>query len=74
MNNQEYKTRPKIVNINSNETSFYPYSVKINKCSGSSNNINDPFAKLCVLDVVKNINLKVFNPMSRNNATRHKIS
>ena len=71
MNNQEYKTRPETVNINSNEPSFYPYSVKINKCSGSSNNINDPFAKLYVLDVVKNINLKVFNLMSRNNARRH---
>ena len=46
-------------NINSNKPSFYPYSVKINKCSGSCNNINDPYANMCVSDVVKNINLKV---------------
>ena len=26
----------------------------INKCSGSGNNINDPYAKLCIPDVVKN--------------------
>ena len=35
MNNQECKVRPEIININSNEPSFYPYSVKISKCSGS---------------------------------------
>ena len=26
----------------------------INKCSGSGNNINDSYAKLCIPDVVKN--------------------
>ena len=57
--------------INNNETLFYPYSIKVNKCSGSCNNINDPYAKLRVPDVVKNINVKVFNLMSRSNETRH---
>ena len=51
----------------SNEPSFYPYRVKISKCSGSCNNINDPYAKLCVPDVTKNMNIKVFNLMSRTN-------
>ena len=41
------------------------------KCSGSFNNINDSYAKLSVLDVVKNINVKVFNLISRSNETRH---
>ena len=71
MNNQECKIRPQIINVNSNEPSFYPYSIKINKCSGSYNNINDPYSKLCVPDLVKNINVKVFNLMSRTNETRH---
>ena len=31
MNNQERKVRPKIVNVNSNEPSFYPCDVKISK-------------------------------------------
>ena len=34
-----------LLSINSNEPSFYPYSVKINKYSGSCNNINNPSAK-----------------------------
>ena len=71
MSNQECKIRLELININSNEPSFYFYSVKINKCSGSCNNINDPFAKMCVSDIVKNINVKAFNPISRTNKTRH---
>ena len=54
-----------------NETSFYPYGVKTSKCCGSFNNIDDPYAKLCIPNVVKNINLKVFNLMSRANGTRY---
>ena len=46
MNNQECKVRPKIVDINSNNPMFYPFSIKINKCSGNGNNINDPYAIL----------------------------
>ena len=71
MNNQECKTTTKIININNNEPVFYPFSIKVNKCSGSCNNIDDPCAKLCVPDVVKNINAKVFNLMSFTNQTRH---
>ena len=65
MNNQECKVRPEIVNINSNEPIFYPFSIKTSKCSGSCNNANDPYTKLCLPDVAKNINIKVFNLMSR---------
>ena len=72
MNNQESRTRPEIININSNESLIYPYSIEVSKCSGRCNNINDPYTKLCVADVVKNINVKVFNLMSRTNETRHK--
>ena len=51
-NNQECKVRPEKLNININEPLVYPYSVKIDKCSGSCNNINDPYAKLCVPDAI----------------------
>ena len=63
MNNQEFKVRPEIVNVNSDELVFFPFSIKTSKCSGSCNNINDPYAKLCVSDVLKNINIKLFNLM-----------
>ena len=46
MNNQECKVRLTIMNISINEPSFYPFSILVNKCSGSFNSINDPYAKL----------------------------
>ena len=71
MKNQECKTRTKIIYVSSNEPMFYPFSIKVNKCSGSYNGINDPYAKLCVPDISKNINVKGFNLLSRINKTRH---
>ena len=49
MSNQKCKGSPEIIDVNSNEPVFYPYSIKVNKCSGSCNNIIDPYAKLCAL-------------------------
>ena len=57
MNNQECKVRPKIVDINSSNLMFYPFSIKVNKCSGNCNDINDPYAKICVPDTVKDLNV-----------------
>ena len=70
MKNQECKSRTEIVNINSNDPIFYPFRVKVNKCNGNCDNINDPYARICVPDDVKNLNVKVFNLMSRTNETR----
>ena len=71
MNNQECKVRLEIVNVNSNEPLSYHFSIKTSKCSGSCNNINAPYAKLCLPEIVKKLNSKVFNLMSRTNETRH---
>ena len=71
MNNQKCKVRPEIIDININEPSFYHYSVKIRKCCDSCNNINDPYAKLCVPDVFNDTNAKVFNLIRGINETRH---
>ena len=68
VNDQASKVRPEIVNVNSNEPVFYPFSIKASKCSDSCNNINDPYAKICVADAVQDLNLKV---LSRTNEKRH---
>ena len=52
---------------------FFPYSIKINKSGGSCNNINDPYAKLCIPDTVKKINVRVLNLMQLINETRQVI-
>ena len=71
MKNQECKVRPEINDINSNESIFYPFSIETSKCSGSCNNINDPYAKIYVADLIKDLNVKLFNLMSRTNETWH---
>ena len=71
MKNQECKVRSEIVNINSNDPIFYPFSIKINKCSGNCNNISNPYARICVPDTVKNLNVKAFNLISLTNETSH---
>ena len=74
MNNQECKTRPEIIDVNSNEPVFFPYNILVSKCSGNCNNINDPYTKNCVPDVVEDANIKVFNLISGTNEIRHKIA
>ena len=54
MKNQECKVRTEIVDINSNNPIFYPFSIKTNKCSANCNNIYNAYARICGPDVVKN--------------------
>ena len=71
MSKQICKIRPKIEDVNNNEPAFYPFSVKLNICSGSCSNINGPDDKICVPDTVKNMSAKVFNLVSQTNQTKH---
>ena len=64
--NQECRVRPKIIN----NDLFYPFSIKVSKCSGNCNSISDPYFKERVPDVIKNMNLKVFNMSSWSNETK----
>ena len=65
MKNQERKTRPEVINNNSNNPIFYPFSIKMNKCTGNCNNINNPYAKICVPDVIKDLNVKLFQELMK---------
>ena len=71
MSNSPCKARPEIFNVNSNNPIFYPFRIKTSKCNGNCNNINNPYGKICVLDVVKDLNVKVFSLMSRTNETKN---
>ena len=70
MKNQECKTRRQLINVNGDEPVFFPFSIETSKCSGSCNNINYPYAKLCVPGIIKYLNVKVFILMSRTNETK----
>ena len=71
MNHRKCKVRPETINVNGNKALFDPFSIKTSKYSGICNNINYSYAKMCVSDVIKNLNVEVFNLMSRTNETRH---
>ena len=71
--NQKCMPRPKILDVNEGvgEALFYPYNVLVNTCSGSCNTINEPMAKLCVPNIIKRVNMKVYNFLMRLNETRN---
>ena len=71
--NQKCVPRPKILDVNEGvgEAFFYPYNVLVNKCSGSCDTLDDPVAKLCVPNVIKSVNMKVYNFLMRLNETRN---
>ena len=68
---KECRVRPEIINVNSDEPVFYPFSIKISKSSGSCNDLKNPYAKMCVPDIANNLNVKVFYLMPITNKTRH---
>ena len=68
---EECNVRPEIVNIDSNNPIFFPFSIKVNKCSGTCNSINDPCPRICVPDAFENLSVKVFNLMTLTNETIH---
>ena len=71
MSNQECKTQPQVINVNGDEPVLFPFSIETSKCSGSCINIIYPYTKVCFPDIVKKLNVKAFNLMSRTNETRH---
>ena len=65
--NRERMPRPKILDVNEGvgEALFYPYNVQVNKCSGSCNTLDDPMARICVPNIIKSVNMKVYNFLMR---------
>ena len=71
--NQKCMPRPKILDVNEGvgEALFYLYNVKLNKCSGSCNTLDNSTEKLCVPNVIKGLNMKVYNFLTILNETRN---
>ena len=49
----------------------FPYKIEVDKCVGSCNDMNNPYYKVCLPDVVKNISVKVFDMVSRKNVLKN---
>ena len=68
--NQKCMPKPKILDVN--EVSIM-YNILVNKCSGSCNTFDNPMAKLCVPNVIKRVNMQVYNFLMRLNETRNAL-
>ena len=70
--NQTCMPRPKILDVNEGvgEALFYPYNVQVNKCSGSCNTLDNLIEKLRVPNIIKGLNMKVYDILTMLNETR----
>ena len=50
---------------------YFIHNVLANKCSGSCNTLDDPMARICVPNIIKNLNIKVYKLMMRLNETHN---
>ena len=70
LKNQECKVRKVVVK---SEHMAFPYDIKVNRCSGNCNNITNPYAKVCVPDIIENVTVKLFDLMTLTNKTKQVI-
>ena len=43
---------------------FYPYSIEVNRCNRNCNAMSNPYSRVCIPDIVKNISVRMFHQMS----------
>ena len=72
--NQKCMTQPTLINLYSNEYSqefhYYPFAVKLDRCVGSCNTLNDLSNKVCIPNKTEDLNLSVFNMITGINESK----
>ena len=65
LSNQKCMTQPSLINLHPNEYcqefNCYPFALKLDRCVGSCNTLNDLFNKVCVLNKTEYLNLSMFS-------------
>ena len=73
LNNQKCVSQPTIKlhpNEYSQEFHYYPFEVKLDRCVGSCNTLNDLSNKVCVPNKTEDLNLRVFNIITEINESK----
>ena len=74
LSNQKCMTQYTLINLHPNEYSqkfhYYPYAVKLDRCVGSFNTLNDLSNKVCVPHKTEDLYLSVFNMIMGINASK----
>ena len=65
MSNQKCMIQPTLINLYPNdysqESHYYPFAVKLDRCVESCNTLNDLFSKVCIPNKTEDLNLSVFS-------------
>ena len=71
LSNQICKIQPTLINLYPNEykqeLGYYPFAVKLDRCVGSCNTLNDLSNKVCVPNKTGDLNIHVFNMITEIN-------
>ena len=74
LSNQKRMTQPTLINLHPNEYSqkfqFYTFAVKLDRCVGSCNTLNDLSNKVCVPNKTEDLNLSVFDIITEINESK----
>ena len=65
LRNEPCMVRPTLIDLNLIELNYYPFMISLNKCNGSCNAIDDLSKKICILGETKDVNVKLFNMITR---------
>ena len=57
-----------IIELNSNERSYCPFMISLDRYNGSCNTLDDPPSRNCVLNKTKVVNLNHFVKRIKNNS------
>ena len=71
INNQKCEIQPALINLHPNKYSqelhYYLFAVKLDKCVGSCNTLNDLSNKVCVANKTEDLNMHVFDMITGKN-------
>ena len=74
LSNQKCMSQPILINLHFNEYSqefhYFPFSVNLDRCVGSSNTLNDLSNKVCIPNKTEDLNLSVFNMITGINESK----
>ena len=71
LSNQKCMIQPTLINLHPNENIqelyYYPFALKLDRCVGSGDTLNDLSNKVCVPNKIENLNLSVVNMITEIN-------
>ena len=74
LSNQKCMTQPTLINLHPNaysqEFHYYPFAVKLDRCVGSCNTLNNLSNEVCIPNKTEDLNLSVFNMITGINESR----